>query len=207
MKKNKGSMKNRYIGSILIIIIALSFTLFVSCDGYESDVDVLVSFLDEREGDSGMRKNIDSFSIETVDADMTYVKGVGMYGRLDDGTEGYLSKEEGYCYAYVKSESGYYVKSAIDEEEYIERERALIDMLETVVSEIKRDNVEFDSKMKAFKIKDTSATVFGKDSRAIIKMRDNIVTVTIFFYADGKENKYVLTINGEKIKFPDYVSI
>ena len=80
-------------------------------------------------------------------------------------------------------------------------------MLETVVSEIKRDNVEFDSKMKAFKIKDTSATVFGKDSRAIIKMRDNIVTVTIFFYADGKENKYVLTINGEKIKFPDYVSI
>ena len=47
MKKNKGSMKNRYIGSILIIIIALSFTLFVSCDGYESDVDVLVSFLDE----------------------------------------------------------------------------------------------------------------------------------------------------------------
>ena len=162
MKKNKGSMKNRYIGSILIIIIALSFTLFVSCDGYESDVDVLVSFLDEREGDSGMRKNIDSFSIETVDADMTYVKGVGMYGRLDDGTEGYLSKEEGYCYAYVKSESGYYVKSAIDEEEYIERERALIDMLETVVSEIKRDNVEFDSKMKAFKIKDTSATVFGR---------------------------------------------
>lgn len=201
-------MKRKLITFILITAVALSLAIFVSCDSYESDKNVLIEFLEERDIENGnVRKNINSFSITTVDAEMSYVRGVGMYGKLEDGTEGYLSCEEGYYYAYVKSESGYYVKSAIDEEEYRNSESSLIEMTEPVISEIKSDNIEFDKKIKGFRVKDASSTIFGKDSRAVITMRENIVVITVFFTANGKENKYVMEINGVKIKFPDSVSI
>lgn len=202
-------MKRKLITFILIIAVALSLTIFVSCDSYESDANVLIEFLDERDSVSGgyIRKNIDSFSITTLDAKMSYIRGVGMYGKLEDGTEGYLSCEEGYYYAYVKSESGYYVKSPIGEEEYRNSESSLVEMIEPVLSEIREDNIEFDKKIKGFRIKDASSTIFGKESRVIVTMKENIVVITVFFTVDGKENKYVLEINGVKIKFPDSISI